>query len=348
MPFKVIFRNNNFHIFTTINYEIGSYIPAYFIVSISGTKLHSAFLSPFSGQILWPYDFCMLPGSDNLFTVVFDGLCQFNEIGIFTEFDTAMNIVSQFPLENSMPDFCIFNDTDSSFYTMYNTNATPEQFNSVVNKRDLNGNILNQFVYESLSDSASWIAFRNALDTLPDGNLIFCTTKNIDFYPGVQQEPTKIMLFKLTRNLELIWQKYLFGEHGNYRVWSMKAHPDGGIVILGTFSRTPPVSNAMEVFIMKTDSMGLLTGTNENEPHFKTTEAILYPNPAGEVVNIEFSMAYSGAVFTLTDMGGKTVMEKPLQSNRQSVNISAVPPGTYVYRIFNNMGLDERGKIVVE
>jgi hypothetical protein len=47
------------------------------------------------------------------------------------------------------------------------------------------------------------------------------------------------------------------------------------------------------------------------------------------------------------DIGGKLILEKKLSANQQAVDISAITAGTYVYRIFNNKGLDERGKVVV-
>ena len=178
--------------------------------------------------------------------------------------------------------------------------------------------------------------------------MIFCTTKNVDIHQGVQSEPTQIRFFKLTPDLELIWQKYLFGDDGNYRAWSIKAHQDGGIIVTGTFSRTPPLSGALEIFFMKTDSEGLLTHIGDGEKQIKTTEAILYPNPARDIINVEFSMLYNKATFSLTDISGKTALVKQLTANHQTVDISAIPAGTYVYRIFNNDGLDERGKILVE
>jgi hypothetical protein len=351
-PAKVVLRDQIFHICAAIEIEPGWITPAYFKISLSGIKLHSAFLPPSSGQELWPYDMCLMPGSDNLYTVNWDDLVVFNTFGVFTEFDTAMNIVSQFPLMNntnpsSLPDFDIMNCEDNMLYTMYNEQGMMQR-NSVIEKRRINGTILNRFVYECPEDSASYIAIRCALDTLPDGNLIFCTTKNVDQHIGLQLEPSQIRLFKLTPNLELIWQKYLFGKDGNYRVWGIKAHADGGIVVSGTFSPTPPQSWANEIFFMKIDSEGLLTNIGEGEPKIKTTEAILYPNPAGDIVNIEFSQLYQSASFQLMDIGGKMVFEKQLNANRQSINISAIPAGAYVYRIFNNEGLDERGKVVVE
>jgi hypothetical protein len=353
IPMRVIYKDQIFHILTSVTYDdLLHYTPAYFMVSSTGYQLHTAFLPPSSDQILLPYDFCLLPGSENLFTVVLDCLTLFNTFGVVTEFDSEMNIVSQIPLLTnsgpSMLDFGIMGSSDTSFYTIYNKVHYNTQFNSVVETRDLAGNTLNQFKYECPEDSASWIAYRNALDVLPDGNLIFCTTKNIDFYPGVQPEPTQIRFFKLRPDLGLIWQKFLFGDDGNYRVWGIKAHPDGGIVVSGTYSPTPPLNGAMEIFFMKTDSEGLLTNIGEGEPKIKTTEAILYPNPASENITIEFSQVYQTANFRLMDIGGKVVLEKELGTNYQSINISSFPSGTYVYRIVNKKGLDERGKLVVE
>ena len=59
-------------------------------------------------------------------------------------------------------------------------------------------------------------------------------------------------------------------------------------------------------------------------------------------------MLYKKATFRLMDISRKLVLEKQLTANRQSINILAIPAGTYVYRIFNEKGLDERGKVVVE
>jgi len=120
----------------------------------------------------------------------------------------------------------------------------------MVNKLDRNGNVLNQFIFNCNEDSASHIAHFNSLDTLADGKLVLCSTHNLDAPLNVQYEPTKIMLFKLNPNLDLIWQKYLFGEEGMYEAYSVKAHPDGGIVVLGTYSPTPPITlDIKEVFL---------------------------------------------------------------------------------------------------
>jgi len=129
----------------------------------------------------------------------------------------------------------------------------------------------------------------------------------------------------------------------------MRTTPDNGISVVGCYSDTPPNgSTKKEMIIFKTDGNGLFTGIDDDQIKITSTEAILYPNPARDIINIEFSQVYQIANFQLMDIGGKMVLEKQLTANRQSINISSLPAGTYVYRIFNKKGLDERGKIVVE
>ena len=356
-PLKVLCRDTTFHIVGLARCTNTFQPPFYLKTSHSGSYLHSSYYNPSPSYIeLWPMDFYFSPGSDNLFTICQDWHCNNNSWAHFYEFDTTMSVVSHLPITTGnlgfiMLDYKIFRDSDSSFYLAhrYWDILNNGGWNSQVTRFDLNGNTLNDFIFQCEEDSASWLAHYNGMDTLPGGNLLMCATWNLTSGFGIQQEPTKIVLFKLSPTLDLIWQKYLFGEKGMYEAYAMKAHPDGGIVILGTHCPTPPTStDVKEVFIMKTDSTGNITvGLDENKPRLKTTEAILYPNPASDFVNIEFSRVYHEAVFELMDIGGKVILQKQLYGNHQHINISSVPAGTYVYRIFNVDGLDERGKVVV-
>lgn len=357
LPESVIYRDSVFHIVGLIIFTNTYTTPFYLKTSPSGLNLHSSYYNPGTTQTdLWPLDFYLSPGSDNLFTICQDWHVANNSWAHYIIFDTTMSVVSDLPIITGpmgfvMLGYKIIRDSDFTFYLAHNlwdVNQL-EGWNSEVTRFDLNGNTLNSFVFQCEADSASWIAHYNGMDTLPDGNLILCTTWNLDHEFQVQQEPTKIMLFKLSPTLDLIWQKYLFGETGMYEAYGVKAHPDGGIVVLGAYSPTPPTNpDIKEVFLMKTDSDGLLTGIENEKQNITSTEAILYPNPAGDVVNIEFSQLYQTANFHLIEIGGKIVLEKQLTSNHQSVDILALPAGTYVYRIYNKAGLDERGMVVIE
>jgi len=237
----------------------------------------------------------------------------------------------------------------NSFYVAGNQrpdNGLSESSYFGIYKITTEGTLLDNYIYSNLQDTSTLVAHYNSLDQHIDGNLILCTSMNVKNHFATQQEPSYIMLYKFSPDLDIIWQRYIGGD-GMYEAYAMRTTPEGGIVVTGCYSDTPPTSSTKkQLFIMQTDGNGLFTSI-ENEK-IKSTEAILYPNPAGDIVNIEFSQVYQKATLQLLDISGKTLMEKQLNANYQSINISAIPAGTYVYRIFNKEGLDERGKVVVE
>jgi PKD repeat protein len=55
---------------------------------------------------------------------------------------------------------------------------------------------------------------------------------------------------------------------------------------------------------------------------------VLYPNPANERLNVEFTQGIAQSVCIL-DAAGRMVMECPIQSALSSVNISGLARGTY-------------------
>jgi hypothetical protein len=63
---------------------------------------------------------------------------------------------------------------------------------------------------------------------------------------------------------------------------------------------------------------------------------------------VVLSQLYTTATLQLVDISGKTVLMTQIIRNHQQVDISGVPAGTYVYRIFNSKGLEESGKMMVE
>jgi hypothetical protein len=350
VPGRVQYRDSIFHVVGSAQTSARE-TPIYLKISNTGSQLHSAYYSSSVQVDMWPQDFYISPGSGNLNIICHDWFSP--TWAHLYEFDTGMSIVSDLPINMNgsgmaMLGYKVFKESDSTFFLAYNFWDLDEK-SSMVSRFDMDGNSLNEFKFECHEDSASWIAHLNGMDTLQDGNLLLCTTWNMKNGWSILQGSTKIVLFKLRPTLELIWQRFLFGEEGGYEAYGVKAHSDGGFVVLGTYNPTPPTNpDIKEVFLMKTDSEGLLTGINENKQQIKTTEAILYPNPASDILNIEFSQVYQNATFQLMDIGGKIVLEKQLNSNFQSINITAIPAGTYVYRIFNEDGLDERGKVVVE
>jgi len=300
----------------------------------------------------FPHDFIKRPREQGFLVFMFENAVPGQAPGGYmVTYDNKLNIDNHQVLSNDF--FSYFTALPISNFTFYLSGmwwewGASDPFRTGLVKMKTDGTVLNEFIYDVPTDSTSNPAYWNAIDTLSDGSVILCSTINIVIQLVPQQEPAYTTLFKLTPNLELLWQRYIGTEDdGKYDAFVMRTTPEDDIVIFGEFSEVPPVSSQyMEPMFIKTNSDGLFTGMEDNG--ITSTEAILYPNPASEIVNIEFSQVYQDAVFQLSDIGGKLVFKKSLSSNYQSVNISSLPAGTYVYRIFNKEGLDERGKVVVE
>jgi len=209
--------------------------------------------------------------------------------------------------------------------------------------------ILCEYLHTTYPDSSACPAYRHSLETLPDGNLIFCFTDNIDLelFPSIY--PAKINLMKLTPELEIVWHQYIGDNMAKWDAFEMHVNEQEEIVIHAAYN-IADISQLLnrDVLFIKTNSEGIITGTNQDLPGVQSSEVLLYPNPASDMVAIEYSMAYTGASLEIINISGQKVFATQLTANRQGVDISGIPPGTYVYRIFNKQGLDESGKLVVE
>jgi hypothetical protein len=75
------------------------------------------------------------------------------------------------------------------------------------------------------------------------------------------------------------------------------------------------------------------------------TEFTLYPNPAGDVLNISAATDISG--ISIYDLRGRHLIYMPCQSSRCMINLSGLTPGTYIVRIFTARGSNAK-KIVKE
>jgi hypothetical protein len=268
-------------------------------------------------------------------------------------YDTGFNLVSEFELpEYFFSNYSSLKIDEGTYYfagNIYDTVIVQTTHLGIIKVTD-KGEVLNEFYSYNINDSCTNVAVFNSIDLLKTGNVILCSSINCDNLTGLQQYPSFIRLTKLTPDLDLISERYIgVGEQAQYVAYVMRTTPEGGILVAGCYSDTPPNNTTKkQMIIFQTDGDGIFTSTDDNSTDITSTEAILYPNPASEIINIEFSQVYQTANFQLMDIGGKIVFEKQLNSNYQSINISALPAGTYVYRIFNKEGLDERGKVVVE
>jgi len=67
---------------------------------------------------------------------------------------------------------------------------------------------------------------------------------------------------------------------------------------------------------------------------FKSIEVDMYPNPANSQVTLRFSkLPERGTKIELTDMTGKQLMIREVQSNQEVLNVQSYPAGMYFVKI---------------
>ena len=70
------------------------------------------------------------------------------------------------------------------------------------------------------------------------------------------------------------------------------------------------------------------------EDHTPDYEAIIFPNPTEDVLNIKTSM-YENVTYTLSDAQGKLVMQDILSEEQTPIQVSQLAPGSYSLTLNN-------------
>ncbi|NCA86555.1 MAG: T9SS type A sorting domain-containing protein [Clostridia bacterium] len=347
---RAMYANGRFYYVNS--YGSSSIVPFYIEVSKQGELLNFK-AEGLDGSIITPYDFDVkADGAFQVFIGVIEliGFPDFS--GVIGKYNANFELENYLPLPYDFFNFFTHESLNDSIYYLsgqwmkWGSNSL---WRAGLVKMKNDTTVLNSFIYSSYLDSAACPAYRQSIEVLPDGNLILCFTGDIlvQFFPQLQ--PAKINLIKLSPNLEVIWHRYIGEPDAKYDAYEVHVNSEGEIVILAAYSPAPWTNfYDMSALFIKTDKHGLITGTNDALHKVNSTEAVVFPNPAHDVVYVEYSLAYASATFTLTDINGKTMLEKTLLANKANIDISSLPAGTYVYRVSNQNGLNESGKIVVK
>lgn len=78
-------------------------------------------------------------------------------------------------------------------------------------------------------------------------------------------------------------------------------------------------------------------GIEENTSGFTS----VYPNPARDYIVFEFSEPIKSGLLQIHNNNGQLISEKRIQSENYRLDVSAIPPGIYLARIFNDSGVSK-------
>ncbi len=165
-------------------------------------------------------------------------------------------------------------------------------------------------------------------------------------YVGGSVYPSKIVVSKFDRNLNLIWRRY-FGENDNfYDINVIQATEDGGCALTGICSKNPDYFDYY-AYVLKLDDNGY-NSVDENmesiaKPYF------CYPNPAKDNLYIELSPDVNCQSVEIYDMDGRLVVETfPETSVQPTIDISGLNAGMYIVKIRMADGKEYSERIVKE
>ena len=165
-----------------------------------------------------------------------------------------------------------------------------------------------------------------------------------DYWIGLYNPwPSWMVVIQTDSLLNIRWERF-YGGDAFYMMSKIIATHDGGCLVAGIkYDYNNTSTQQLDIVILKLDEQGLITGIGEN-PSVKISEAIIYPNPSSDFINIRVAAQHKQSVFELFDLNGKCVIKEHINSEWGRIGTSFLKPGTYFYRISGPNGLNETGK----
>ncbi len=152
-----------------------------------------------------------------------------------------------------------------------------------------------------------------------------------------------LMLSNYDSLLNCRWTRFYGSDTACYTMSTLEATSDGGCIMGGMFYTPTHPENLLDAVIIKVDSLGLFTALPEKS-NVQVHEAIVYPNPGFEVINIQSGPQIAGAEFSMCDAAGNQVIKTTLFSNIEQKIVSQFAVGTYLWQIKLNGKMVDQGK----
>jgi hypothetical protein len=358
--FTVLEMDDNFSILTEKKYRTGFYYLDY----INVEKLNDCYLIVGSGKYTsYPnyhlFSYIVNSSYDTLRSKVYpeEGICYAfdmipaldgNYLKVFTRgFEQQTGTGGQIILMDSMlnrvgytgvPEFVFsYNDAiyiDEAHYLLTGKTDIYEKGRSGAKMAIMimdTADIMQDIQILGAADTTNYPGFYSNLDFVNENEIYYGGIKNLSsgyFVPA----DSWFFLNKLNSNLEVQWQKF-YGGDANYNLWNLIATQDGGCLMAGTRYDYITQTNLRDIYILKVDSDGLVTGFGNEPPQIVAHDAIVYPNPGSSYLKVQSGPQINGALFEMHNMAGKPVTSEILNNRLMEINTASLPTGAYTYRV---------------
>lgn len=233
----------------------------------------------------------IIAGSTQIATINYPFIAEIDTLGNIINFkinSESYNGISQ----------VFYNNYDNTYFTIggkvtssYGNNG---MFRICVTKYSANLNLLWQKTYAKANYTT------NVYDAVVnnDGSMVVVGRYSDSVYLPVKNVNTNAVMLKINANGDSLWMRE-FDHINNTTSWNntylevffgIEKTPEGGYIMCGNAQQQPKT----QAWVVKTDSMGCVLSncstTNINELNATIKELNVYPNPATNILNIEYNL----------------------------------------------------------
>jgi len=157
-----------------------------------------------------------------------------------------------------------------------------------------------------------------------------------------------LTLQKFDTTFHQLWEKQYEGNSYYNVPQQILKTADGGFLLADTRS----TSTYSDMVLIKVDNNGYCADedlSGMGNPDFPVKNVSIYPNPATNNIYINSNVGSTGLGIDIFDSRGVQVMAvKETAPGIQSLDISSLSKGLYMYRLYNESGICKEGKFVKE
>jgi len=152
-----------------------------------------------------------------------------------------------------------------------------------------------------------------------------------------------MMLSNYDSLLNCRWTRFYGSDTACFTMSTLEATSDGGCIMGGMIYTPARPENLLDAVIIKVDSLGLFTEMPEISK-VQVHEAIVYPNPGFDVINIQSGSQIAGSEFIMYDVSGKPVLNMTLNTTLMQMDVTRFTEGTYLWQIKHKGKIVDQGK----
>ncbi|MEA3504374.1 MAG: T9SS type A sorting domain-containing protein, partial [Bacteroidota bacterium] len=288
-----------------------------------------------------PYD--ILEKKDSTGYIVFGSLFpQSLSWAQTVEIDTSLNIINIDSLPNKVDTPLTAKWLSDTTYIVSGLyiwpGSSPQDDDITVKVLDTANNIQYEKFF-GRKDTSDYPAWRTALDFIDKSAIYVGGQRPVNSFSNTT---TYLQLYLLDSTLKVRGKKF-YGNDASYRLYGVLATSDGGCIMYASRYDYLTQDEEKDIYLLKVMEDSIAVSTS-SKPVIKPKEVMVYPNPGINTLCI--ATALKNIQFEMYDINGEKILSKEIENSNTSFDVSKMPSGIYLYKIYNSKKVYETGKWV--